>query len=111
MSITASAGSVTDGGILGNNCPMNKVKKVSKVRLAVVSAVVGATLTVGSSLSAWSWMPHQARSGPAETAAADRSYTERVNSDGTCDLVDAQGVPLYDSQFTERTGSSPCDQG
>lgn len=30
--------------------------------------------------------------------------------EGECELVDARGVPLYDSQFEQRTGSSPCDQ-
>jgi hypothetical protein len=54
-------------------------------------------------------MPQQSRSEPS--AGADRSYHEQRLSDGTCELVDAQGVPLYDSQFSQRTGASPCDQG
>lgn len=87
---------------------MTQGARIGRIRVVAVGAVVAASLTVGSGLSAWSWMP-QSRS--EARAGADRSYREQRLSDGTCELVDAQGVPLYDSQFSQRTGSSPCDQG
>lgn len=43
-------------------------------------------------------------------AAADGPEVKERIIDGECELVDADGVPLYDSQFEQRTGSSPCDQ-
>ena len=77
--------------------------------------VLAALLALGTGISAassWSWISQGGHGLGHETVnnPNDGSVRERINPDGTCDLVDANGVPLYDSQFTERTGSSPCDQ-
>jgi hypothetical protein len=90
---------------------MTQVSKSGRIRTVVAAAFVAAALTAGSGLTAWSWMPQSFEPRAGERAGEHRSYSERRLSDGTCELVDAQGVPLYDSQFSQRTGSSPCDQG
>lgn len=47
---------------------------------------------------------------PTSSTATDGAEVQEQIIDGECELVDANGVPLYDSQFEQRTGSSPCDQ-
>jgi hypothetical protein len=86
-----------------------------RVRIGLLTVVLAALLALGTgigSASSWSWAPQGQRHLNTETAnnSSDGSARERINSDGTCELVDANGVPLYDSQFSQRTGSSPCDQ-
>lgn len=74
--------------------------------LLVIAVGLGAT-AAGS--VAWSAGP-QADAAPQVGQAADGPEVEEQIIDGECELVDANGVPLYDSQFEQRTGSSPCDQ-
>ena len=76
--------------------------------MSIAAAVATAAFGLGSAFnSACSWSPPAFSTSGGEA----RSYSEQINPDGTCELVDGDGIPLYDSQFTERTGSSPCDQG
>jgi hypothetical protein len=91
---------------------MTQGNRTRRIRIVVVGAFAAISLTLGSGMSAWSWMsdgPQQP--SRADSSAEGRSYSEKINPDGTCELVDRDGIPLYDSQFSERTGSSPCDQG
>jgi hypothetical protein len=86
-----------------------------RVRIGLLSVVLAALLALGtgiSSASSWSWIPQGPRHLGTEKAPDSSAgpVHERINPDGTCELVDANGVPLYDSQFSQRTGSSPCDQ-
>lgn len=46
----------------------------------------------------------------ADDAGGDPPEVQERIIEGECELVDAHGAPLYDSQFEQRTGSSPCDQ-
>ncbi len=90
---------------------MSEGARAGRIRNAVIGAAVTAALTLGSGISAWSWMPQDRPQSTTAVSTQDRSYSARINPDGSCELVDANGIPLYDSQFSQRTGSSPCDQG
>lgn len=59
---------------------------------------------------AWSAGPQGDSAAEVDDAAADGPEVKERIINGQCELVDANGVPLYDSQFEQRTGSSPCDQ-
>lgn len=54
--------------------------------------------------------PQDGSAAQVDGAVADGPEVKERIIDGECELVDANGVPLYDSQFEQRTGSSPCDQ-
>ena len=74
------------------------------MRKALIALLLAAMLVFATGFSSiWTWVDHPWDEGPAVAR-------EQVNPDGTCDLVDANGVPLLDSQFSERTGSDPCAQ-
>lgn len=87
----------------------------NRVRIALLSVVLTALLALGtgiSSASSWSLIPQGQPHLGTETDSNPNngSAREQINPDGTCELVDANGIPLYDSQFSQRTGSDPCDQ-
>jgi hypothetical protein len=76
--------------------------------------VLIALLALGTGISSanWSIVPQGQRHLGTEMdwSPDNGSVREQINPDGTCELVDANGIPIYDSQFSQRTGSSPCDQ-
>jgi len=45
---------------------------------------------------------------PAPAQGPTQAGVHQVIIDGHCQLVDAQGVPLYDSLYWQRTGHDPC---
>lgn len=81
----------------------------------LLAVTVGLGLgTQAAGLFAW---PANSETSPTESVPVADSVADTGPSqvhermiDGECELVDADGVPLYDSQFEQRTGSSPCDQ-
>ena len=86
----------------------------NRVRIVLLSVVLLALLALGTGISSasWSLIPQSQRHLGAEMDSSpdNGSVREQINPDGTCELVDANGIPIYDSQFSQRTGSSPCDQ-
>ncbi len=50
----------------------------------------------------------QARPPSHRSSLAQSLFEQRVVA-GDCQVVDAQGLPLYDSQFEQRTGHKPCE--
>lgn len=68
-------------------------------------------LALGSGIGSASWrVPDRSQTTDLNLTSEQTSVREEVEPDGTCELVDANGVPLYDSQLAERTGSGPCAQ-
>jgi len=86
----------------------------NRVRIALLSVALVAllALSTGISSASWSLIPQGQRHLVTEVDSSpdDGSVREQINPDGSCELVDANGIPIYDSQFSQRTGSSPCDQ-
>lgn len=76
-----------------------KVAALSIVLVLVAGLAIGITTLVASATPA-----AQPTEAPAENAPVEKVI------DGECSLVGSDGLPLYDSQFAERTGSSPCEQ-
>lgn len=91
-----------------------KLIHTNRVRIALLSVVLVALLALGTGISSASWSlnPQGQRHLVTESGSSPDgpSVREQINPDGTCELVDANGIPIYDSQFSQRTGSSPCDQ-
>jgi len=87
---------------------------MNRVRIVLLSVVLVALLALSTGISSagWSLSPQGQRHLGTETDSSPdgASVREQINPDGTCELVDANGIPIYDSQFSQRTGSSPCDQ-
>lgn len=78
-----------------------------------MGAALTAVLTLGGGILASSGsalVPQNERSSGVQTESEPAGVREKINPDGSCELVDANGVPLYDSQYEQRTGSSPCDE-
>lgn len=80
--------------------------------LLVIAVGLGATAAnpVASSAGPQGDSAAEVDGAAADGAAADSPEVKERIIDGECELVDADGIPLYDSQFEQRTGSSPCDQ-
>lgn len=92
------------------------MKSTSLTRLWIWLPGLLLVFAVGIGLAAGAVHPPAwAANASGETPAAGGTATDGAEVqeriiDGECELVDANGVPLYDSQFEQRTGSSPCDQ-
>lgn len=72
---------------------------------------VGIGLAAGAvQPSAWAANASGESTPAVSGTAIDKTEVQEQIIDGECELVDANGVPLYDAQFEQRTGSSPCDQ-
>lgn len=86
---------------------------VPALLLAVIVGLGLGTQAAGLFASPASSANTQTESAPVADPAPEQTAPSQVHErviDGECELVDANGVPLYDSQFEQRTGSSPCNQ-
>lgn len=85
------------------------MENTKPLRLTIAGAALAAILALGTGISSAGLVKSDSVPPPTMALTSDNAaVVEQVQPDGTCDLVDADGVPLYDSQFAERTGSAPC---
>lgn len=85
------------------------MENTKPLRLTLAGTALAAVLALGTGVSSAGLEKSDPVSSIKVTLSLDDSAAvEQIKPDGTCDLVDADGVPLYDSQFAERTGSVPC---
>jgi hypothetical protein len=91
---------------------------MSRARFGLLALALIALLAVGSSLIAGFVGGPAAHAGTYQqpSSIVGKGPTtlpavhKEIAADGTCEVVDGNGVSLYDSQFKERTGSDPCQQ-
>ncbi|MGH2732321.1 MAG: hypothetical protein ACRDJG_05205 [Actinomycetota bacterium] len=80
------------------------LKRKTKLARAGLGLILG-TLSAGSFPSE---STAQARFPDYRLRVVPSSSKQEVVT-GDCQVVDAHGVPLYDSQFEQRTGHKPCE--